>query len=165
MPDPRTAAPASPSALFTPGALAALPLANRIVIAPMCQYSCDEGLAADWHLMHVGQLALSGAGLFILEATAVTRDGRITPGCLGLWSDAHEAALSRVIVAVKRHSSMPIGIQLSHAGRKASSEVPWRGGLLIPPAPPEPAVRTAPAWPRSSCTARTATCCTSSCRR
>jgi 2,4-dienoyl-CoA reductase-like NADH-dependent reductase (Old Yellow Enzyme family) len=75
------------SALFSPFALGPLQLANRIVIAPMCQYSCQEGLAADWHLMHLGQLALSGAGLLILEATAVTREGRITPGCLGLWGD------------------------------------------------------------------------------
>ncbi len=125
-----------PSVLFSPGPLGPLTLANRIVIAPMCQYACDEGLAADWHLMHIGQLAMSGAGLFILEATAVTREGRITPGCLGLWSDEHEAALGRVLAAVRRHSAMPIGIQLAHAGRKASSEVPWRGGMLIPPEPP-----------------------------
>lgn len=101
----------------------------------MCQYGCEEGLAADWHLMHVGQLAMSGAALFILEATAVTRKGRITPGCLGLWRDEHEAALARVLAAVRRHSAMPIGIRLAHAGRKASSEGPWRGGMLIPPAP------------------------------
>jgi 2,4-dienoyl-CoA reductase-like NADH-dependent reductase (Old Yellow Enzyme family) len=127
--------------LFSPGQLGPLALANRIVIAPMCQYSSEEGLAGDWHLMHVGQLALSGAGLFILEATAVTREGRITPGCLGLWSDTHEAALGRVLAAVRKHSPMPamppmpIGIQLAHAGRKGSSEVPWRGGMLIPPEP------------------------------
>jgi 2,4-dienoyl-CoA reductase-like NADH-dependent reductase (Old Yellow Enzyme family) len=121
------------SALFSPFALGPLQLANRIVIAPMCQYSCQEGLAADWHLMHLGQLALSGAGLLILEATAVTREGRITPGCLGLWGDEHEAALARVLKAIRQHSAMPIGIQLAHAGRKASSEVPWRGGGLITP--------------------------------
>jgi 2,4-dienoyl-CoA reductase-like NADH-dependent reductase (Old Yellow Enzyme family) len=128
--------PPPKSHLFSPANLGPLALANRIVIAPMCQYSCDEGLAAEWHLMHVGQLALSGAGLFILEASAVTREGRITPGCLGLWSSEHEAALGRVLAAVRKHSSMPIGIQLAHAGRKASSEVPWRGGMLIPPEPP-----------------------------
>jgi len=126
---------ARPPTLFTPAALGPLTLANRIVIAPMCQYACEEGLAAEWHLMHVGQLAMSGAGLFILEATAVTREGRITPGCLGLWSDAHEAALGRVLAAVRKHSAMPIGIQLAHAGRKASSAVPWHGGMLIPPEP------------------------------
>jgi 2,4-dienoyl-CoA reductase-like NADH-dependent reductase (Old Yellow Enzyme family) len=123
------------SALFSPYTVGPLALANRIVVAPMCQYSCEQGLAGDWHLMHLGQLALSGAGLLIIEATAVTPEGRITPGCLGLWSDAHEAALGRVLTAIRRHSAMPIAIQLAHAGRKASSEVPWRGGALIPPAP------------------------------
>jgi len=122
------------SHLFSPYALGALPLKNRIVIAPMCQYSADEGRATDWHLMHLGQLAASGAGLLIIEATAVTPEGRITPGCLGLWSDETEAALGRVLAAVRRHSAMPIAIQLGHAGRKASSQVPWDGGALIPPA-------------------------------
>ena len=120
------------SPLFSPYALGPLALANRIVIAPMCQYSCEDGIAGDWHLIHLGQLALSGAGMLIIEATAVTREGRITPGCLGLWSEAHEAALGRVLAAVRRHSAMPIAIQLAHAGRKGSSEVPWRGGALIP---------------------------------
>jgi len=128
--------PPTKSHLFSPAHLGTLALANRIVIAPMCQYSCEEGLAAEWHLIHVGQLALSGAGLLILEATAVTREGRITPGCLGLWSSEHEAALGRVLASVRKHSDMPIGIQLAHAGRKASSEVPWRGGMLIPAEPP-----------------------------
>ncbi|MBL8340210.1 MAG: NADH:flavin oxidoreductase/NADH oxidase [Rubrivivax sp.] len=134
---PHAAAPTAtgPSRLFSPARLGPLLLANRIVVAPMCQYSCEEGLAGDWHLMHIGQLALSGAGLFILEATAVTREGRITPGCLGLWNDEHEAALGRVLGVVRRHSEMPVGIQLAHAGRKGSSEVPWRGGMLIPPDP------------------------------
>ncbi|MFO1266074.1 MAG: NADH:flavin oxidoreductase/NADH oxidase [Rubrivivax sp.] len=100
----------------------------------MCQYSCDNGLAGDWHVMHLGQLAMSGAALLIIEATAVTEEGRITPGCLGLWSDAHEAALAKVLASVRRYSSMPMAIQLAHAGRKASSEVPWRGGGLISPA-------------------------------
>ncbi|MDE2613713.1 MAG: NADH:flavin oxidoreductase/NADH oxidase [Burkholderiales bacterium] len=121
------------SALFSPFALGALELANRIVVAPMCQYSCDEGLAGDWHLMHLGALALSGAGLLVIEATAVTREGRITPGCLGLWSDAHATALGRVLAALRRHSTMPIAIQLAHAGRKGSCEVPWRGGAQIAP--------------------------------
>lgn len=119
------------SALFSPYALGPLTLANRIVIAPMCQYSCDEGLAGDWHLMHLGQLALSGAGLLIVEATAVTPEGRITPGCLGLWNDAQADALGRVLAAVRRHSAMPVAIQLGHAGRKGSSAVPWRGGQLV----------------------------------
>jgi len=120
------------SQLFSPYALGPLPLKNRIVIAPMCQYSADEGRATDWHLIHLGQLALSGAGLLIIEATAVTPEGRITPGCLGLWSDETEQALGRVLAAVRRHSAMPIAIQLGHAGRKASSHRPWDGGQLIP---------------------------------
>ena len=120
------------SALFSPFHLGPLPLANRIVIAPMCQYSADEGCANDWHLIHLGGLALSGAGLLTIEATAVTREGRITPGCLGLWSDDNEAALRTVLASVRRHSAMPIGIQLAHAGRKASSHKPWHGGQLIP---------------------------------
>ena len=120
------------SALFSPFHLGPLPLANRIVIAPMCQYSADEGCANDWHVIHLGGLALSGAGLLTIEATAVTREGRITPGCLGLWCDDNEAALRTVLASVRRHSAMPIAIQLAHAGRKASSHKPWQGGQLIP---------------------------------
>jgi 2,4-dienoyl-CoA reductase-like NADH-dependent reductase (Old Yellow Enzyme family) len=120
------------SALFTPFAIGELQLRNRIVVAPMCQYSADDGCANDWHLMHLGSLSLSGAGLLIVEATAVEPEGRITPHCLGLWSDANEQALARVLAAVRKHSKMPLAIQLAHAGRKASSEVPWRGGALIP---------------------------------
>jgi len=122
------------SALFSPASLGPLPLANRIVIAPMCQYSAEDGRASDWHRSHLGALSHSGAGLLILEATAVTPAGRITPGCLGLWDDATERALGAVLDSVRRWSAMPIAIQLAHAGRKASSEVPWRGGALIPPA-------------------------------
>jgi 2,4-dienoyl-CoA reductase-like NADH-dependent reductase (Old Yellow Enzyme family) len=120
------------STLFSPYALGPLPLKNRIVIAPMCQYSAVDGAATDWHEIHLGQLALSGAGMLIIEATAVEAIGRITPGCLGLWSDATEAALGRVLRAVRAHSRMPIAIQLGHAGRKGSSHVPWEGGMLIP---------------------------------
>jgi 2,4-dienoyl-CoA reductase-like NADH-dependent reductase (Old Yellow Enzyme family) len=119
------------SQLFSPWAIASLRLSNRIVIAPMCQYSAVEGSATDWHLIHLGHLALSGAGLLILEATAVAAAGRITPGCLGLYSDANEAALARVLEGVRRHSPMPLAIQLAHAGRKASSRAPWDGGLQI----------------------------------
>lgn len=119
------------SALFSPFALGPLQLRNRIVIAPMCQYSAEDGSATDWHLIHLGQLALSGAALLVLEATAVEAVGRITPACLGLYSDANEAELARVLKAVRAHSTMPLAIQLAHAGRKASSEVPWRGGALI----------------------------------
>ena len=121
------------SHLFQPLQLGALHLANRIVVAPMCQYSAEEGSATDWHLMHLGQLALSGAGLLIVEATAVSAVGRITPGDLGLYSDENEAALARVLQAVRRHSPIPVAIQLSHAGRKASSRAPWDGGAQIRP--------------------------------
>ena len=121
------------STLFSPCALGSLQLKNRIVIAPMCQYSAVDGAATDWHLIHLGHLTLSGAALLIIEATAVEASGRITPGCLGLWSDATEAALRRVLQAVRAHSRMPIAIQLGHAGRKASSHVPWDGGQLIAP--------------------------------
>jgi 2,4-dienoyl-CoA reductase-like NADH-dependent reductase (Old Yellow Enzyme family) len=120
------------STLFTPLDLGALRLKNRIVIAPMCQYSAHEGQAGDWHLMHLGQLAQSGAGLLVVEATAVEPQGRITPFDLGLWSDATEAALARVVQGVRACSSMPLAIQLAHAGRKASSQAPWDGGQLMP---------------------------------
>ncbi len=121
------------SALFSPLELGRLRLPNRIVIAPMCQYSAEAGCATDWHLIHLGQLALSGAGLLIIEATGVSPEGRISPSDLGLYSDENEAALGRVLSAVRHHSAMPIGIQLGHAGRKASSQVPWEGGALLAP--------------------------------
>ena len=118
------------SKLFSPFALGPVMLENRIVIAPMCQYSAIDGNANDWHLIHLGQMALSGAGALIIEATAVEAVGRITPGCLGLWSDETEAALARVFDSISEYASMPIMIQLGHAGRKASSHRPWDGGLL-----------------------------------
>ena len=121
------------SQLFTPLALGPLTLANRIVVSPMCQYAVEDGNASDWHLMHLGQLAMSGAGLLVIEATAVEAEGRITPGDLGLYSDDNEAALARVLRAVRRHSRMPIAVQLGHAGRKASSHVPWDGGQSLRP--------------------------------
>jgi 2,4-dienoyl-CoA reductase-like NADH-dependent reductase (Old Yellow Enzyme family) len=119
------------SVLFSPLSLRQLELRNRIVVSPMCQYSAEEGRATDWHMMHLGQLALSGAGLLFIEATAVEPVGRITPGDLGLWSDATEQALARVVQAIRRHAGIPLAIQLAHAGRKASSQVPWEGGQLI----------------------------------
>ncbi|MBV9930914.1 MAG: NADH:flavin oxidoreductase/NADH oxidase [Alphaproteobacteria bacterium] len=126
------------SALFAPLAVGGLTLSNRIVIAPMCQYSADgEGSATDWHLIHLGNLALSGAALLMLEATAVTPEGRISPDDLGLWSDANETALARVLESVRRWSDIPVGIQLGHAGRKASTHVPWEGGAQIPPSEPQ----------------------------
>jgi 2,4-dienoyl-CoA reductase-like NADH-dependent reductase (Old Yellow Enzyme family) len=125
------------SKLFAPLSLGDLTLRNRIVIAPMCQYSADgNGNATDWHLIHLGNLSHSGAGLLIIEATAVTPEGRISPDDLGLWSDDNEAALKRVLDSVRRHSDMPIAIQLAHAGRKASTRVPWEGGAQIAPGEP-----------------------------
>jgi 2,4-dienoyl-CoA reductase-like NADH-dependent reductase (Old Yellow Enzyme family) len=121
------------SALFTPLRLRDLELPNRIIVSPMCQYSAEDGSATDWHLIHLGHLALGGAGLLFVEATAVEPIGRITPGCHGLYSDANERALERVVAAIRRHSPIKLGIQLAHAGRKGSSEPPWRGGMLIPP--------------------------------
>ncbi|WP_207485885.1 NADH:flavin oxidoreductase/NADH oxidase [Arenibaculum pallidiluteum] len=118
--------------LFRPISLGDLQLENRIVIAPMCQYSLRDGEAGDWHVIHLGHLALSGAGLLFIEATAVEPDGRISPADLGLWSDATEAALGRVLDSVRRHSAVPFGIQISHAGRKGSSRAPWDGGAQIP---------------------------------
>jgi 2,4-dienoyl-CoA reductase-like NADH-dependent reductase (Old Yellow Enzyme family) len=121
------------TALFTPFRIGQLELANRIVIAPMCQYSAVEGCMNDWHLIHLGHLALSGAALLTIEATAVLPEGRITYADVGLWDDATEAAMRRTLEGVRRWSQMPIAIQLSHAGRKASTEVPWKGEVQIPP--------------------------------
>jgi len=120
------------SSLFQPWQIGRMPLANRIVVAPMCQYSSHQGSANDWHLIHLGHLALSGAGLLVVEATAVSAEGRITAGDLGLYDDANEAALDRVVSAVRAHSPIKVAIQLAHAGRKASSREPWNGGAQIP---------------------------------
>ena len=116
------------SQLFSPISLRGLTLANRIVIAPMCQYSAIDGNANDWHLIHLGHMALSGAGLLMIEATGVEPAGRITPACLGLYSDENEAALTKVIEAVRARSGIALGIQVAHAGRKGSVNVPWAGG-------------------------------------
>ncbi len=121
------------SDLFTPLKLGSLDLDNRIIIAPMCQYSAKDGAATDWHLIHLGNLALSGASLLILEATGVEPEARISPADLGLWSDATEAALGDVITRIRAYSPIKIGIQLGHAGRKASSQVPWEGSAQVPP--------------------------------
>jgi 2,4-dienoyl-CoA reductase-like NADH-dependent reductase (Old Yellow Enzyme family) len=124
------------SRLFEPIQLGPLQLANRIIIAPMCQYSAEDGSATDWHLIHLGHLALSGAGLLICEATGVCPEGRISPQDLGLYSDANETALARVLAGVRRYSSIPFAVQLAHAGRKASVQAPWLGGAQIPPGAP-----------------------------
>src|SRR4030081_1062030 len=114
--------------LFTPLQIGSLRLSNRIVIAPMCQYSAIDGCMTDWHLIHLGHLALSGAALLTIEATAVLPEGRITYGDVGLWSDETEAAIARILESIRRWSDIPIALQLAHAGRKASTEVPWEGG-------------------------------------
>src|ERR1700757_4016135 len=122
------------SALFTPISIGKLSLRNRIAIAPMCQYSAVNGEASDWHQIHLGNLALSGAGILFIEASAVEADGRISPADLGLYSDATEYALAQVLNKTRQYSSMPIAIQLAHAGRKGSSQIPWEGGKQIPQA-------------------------------
>jgi 2,4-dienoyl-CoA reductase-like NADH-dependent reductase (Old Yellow Enzyme family) len=125
------------SQLFSPLKLSSprggLTLANRIVIAPMCQYSAVNGAASDWHLAHWTNLLNSGAALFTIEATAVTAQGRITPACLGLWDDRTEQALGDTLQRARQLApAMPVCIQLAHAGRKASSALPWQGGQLLP---------------------------------
>jgi NADPH2 dehydrogenase len=121
------------SALFSPIKLRGLTLKNRIMVSPMCQYSAEDGVANDWHFTHINSLALSGAAMFCIEATHVEAIGRITPGCLGLYSDACEAALVPILASVRKHSTAAIAMQLAHAGRKASSARPWDGGQLIAP--------------------------------
>jgi 2,4-dienoyl-CoA reductase-like NADH-dependent reductase (Old Yellow Enzyme family) len=112
-------------ALFSPITLGGLTLANRIAVSPMCQYSATDGNANDWHLMHLGQFSVSGAGLVIIEATAVEPGGRITPGDLGLYTDENERSLSRITGFFRRYGNAKIGIQIAHAGRKGSDHLPW----------------------------------------
>ena len=121
------------SALFSPYKMAGLELANRVVVAPMCQYSADDGCANDWHMMHLGMLANSGAALVVVEATHVERHGRITHGCMGLYSDDNEIALQRIITQCRRLGTAKFGVQLAHAGRKASSQRPWEGAKALQP--------------------------------
>ena len=120
------------STLFSPFALRSVVLENRIVVSPMCQYSADDGKATDWHLMHLGNLALSGAGMLCIEATAVEPTGRITLGDLGLWNDATEQALRPSLAAIRKYSKTAVVMQMAHAGRKASSHLPWEGGQQMP---------------------------------
>ena len=121
------------SALFSPLAIGGLTLANRIAVSPMCQYSAVDGVVGPWHSQHLGSLALSGAGAVIIEATAVTEEGRITHGCVGLYTDAQERALAMTIAGIARFSPAAIGIQLAHAGRKGSAQSPWQGGKALGP--------------------------------
>ncbi|GAB3299254.1 NADH:flavin oxidoreductase/NADH oxidase [Hymenobacter tenuis] len=117
--------------LFTPLTLRGLTLKNRIVISPMCQYSAQDGFANDWHLVHLGARAVGGAALILLEATAVVPEGRITPDDLGIWKDEHVPGLRRITDFLKSENCIP-GIQLAHAGRKASHSSPWKGGAVVP---------------------------------
>jgi 2,4-dienoyl-CoA reductase-like NADH-dependent reductase (Old Yellow Enzyme family) len=116
--------------LFSPLELRGVRLPNRIVMSPMCQYCAHEGLADDWHLVHLGGRAAGGVGLIVVEATAVTRDGRISPGDLGIWGEEHVEPLARIARFVRRMGKVA-GIQLAHAGRKASCRVPWEGGAAL----------------------------------
>jgi 2,4-dienoyl-CoA reductase-like NADH-dependent reductase (Old Yellow Enzyme family) len=122
------------SKLFSPLSLRSLELPNRIVVSPMCQYSASDGSPTDWHWAHLGSLALSGAGLLCIEATAVTPEGRITPSDLGLYSDANEDGLAAVLRMIRAVAPIRVAVQLAHAGRKASSREPWNGGQLLSPA-------------------------------
>jgi len=117
--------------LFSPLKIRDVTFRNRIAVSPMCQYSCSDGFATDWHLVHLGSRAIGGAALVMAEATSVEDRGRITPGDLGIWKDEHIAPLARAASFVKQHGAIP-GIQIAHAGRKASCHVPWKGGALIP---------------------------------
>lgn len=109
--------------LFEPLSLAGLTLAHRITVSPMCQYSGEDGAATDWHLQHLGSLSVSGASLVIVEQTAVEPVGRISHGCLGLYSDANETALARIVGFCRRAGSAALGIQLAHSGRKGSARL------------------------------------------
>jgi len=113
--------------LFSPLTLRGITLANRIAVSPMCEYSSADGFAADWHLVHLGSRAVGGAGLVFTEATAVVPEGRISPQDLGIWKDEHIPMLARITAFIREHGSVA-GIQLAHAGRKASTAAPWKGG-------------------------------------
>lgn len=130
--DPLERIPMS-SALFSPITLRGLELANRIAVSPMCQYNAEHGVANDWHLMHLGQFSMGAAGLIIAEATGVSAEGRITHGCLGLYNDIQEAALQRVVDFCRHYGVSALGIQLAHAGRKASTHIPLNGGKPLGP--------------------------------
>src|ERR1700751_4801218 len=118
--------------LFSPIQIRNVRLANRIVVSPMCQYSCEDGFANDWHLVHLGSRAVGGAGLIFTEAASVEARGRISPLDLGIWKDEQIEPLARVVRFLKQHGSMT-GIQLAHAGRKASTDAPWRGRRAVYP--------------------------------
>lgn len=120
------------SKLFSPLRLRDLVFKNRIFVSPMCQYSSEDGMPNDWHLVHLGARAVGGAGAIIVEATSVSPEGRITPDDSGIWSDAHAKAFQPITRFIKSQSCVP-GIQLAHAGRKASTDAPWRGDVALSP--------------------------------
>src|SRR4029079_4671256 len=120
------------SKLFQEFRLKDVVLRNRIAVSPMCQYSSDNGFPSDWHLVHLGSRAVGGAGLVVVEATAITAEGRISPGDMGIWGEAHIEPLARIARFVISQGAVA-GIQLAHAGRKASCDVPWRGGAGLKP--------------------------------
>jgi 2,4-dienoyl-CoA reductase-like NADH-dependent reductase (Old Yellow Enzyme family) len=124
------------SHLFSPFRLRDVTFKNRVFVSPMCQYSSDDGMPTDWHLVHLGSRAVGGAALVIVEATSVNPVGRISPADSGLWSPAHATAFARITKFIKENNSIP-GVQLAHAGRKASTDAPWRGGQPLPPEHPE----------------------------
>jgi 2,4-dienoyl-CoA reductase-like NADH-dependent reductase (Old Yellow Enzyme family) len=134
------------SKLFTPYHLKSVQFRNRVAVSPMCQYSSVDGLANQWHQAHYTSLARGGAGLVVVEATAVSPEGRITPGCHGLWNEAQAEALRPVIAAIKAAGAVP-GIQIGHAGRKASANLPWEGDDHIPETNPR-------SWPTIAASAR-----------
>lgn len=117
-------------ALFSPLTIKDITFKNRIGVSPMCQYSAENGLANDWHLVHLGSFAVGGAGLVMTEATGVSPDGRITPGCLGIWSDEHVEALRPITKFITDHGAVA-GIQIAHSGRKGSAAAPWDGGVHL----------------------------------
>lgn len=123
-----------PSVLFEPLTLRSVTFPNRIFVSPMCQYSSDDGMPNDWHLVHLGSRAVGGAGLVIVEASGVSPEGRITAWDSGIWSEAHADAYGRIVDFIHAQGSVA-GMQIAHAGRKASTEVPWRGGRLITEGP------------------------------
>lgn len=130
------------SALFTPFTLKSITLKNRIAIPPMCQYKAVDGFVNDWHEVHYTSLARGGAGLVIIEATGVSPEGRITPHCAGLWNDEQAVGMAKIAKAIKDNGSVP-GIQIGHAGRKASANIPWEGDDHIPKSDPR-------SWPTIS---------------
>ncbi len=119
--------------LFSPLTLRGVELRNRIAVSPMCQYSSVDGLANEWHHVHLGSRAIGGAGLVLTEAAAVTPEGRISPDDLGIWSDAHADALAPIAAFIADHGAVA-GIQLAHAGRKGSTPAPWNVGHRVDPA-------------------------------